>query len=197
MKLKHFINIAIFLFIFSLYFFTFLMIYDNFRERKLNSQAKNALELFEEKIDVKKEDSTQNHGTNISYNGYTILGRIEVPKVGFNSVILKEQTYAAMNIGTIKTYGVDLNEQGGFVISGHNFRGRSQFFYSILYLKSGDKIYITDVNGRRFEYSVYSVSRYVSPNDTSYLTWIDGYHVTLVTCEDGGKSRIVVKAKIE
>lgn len=198
MKLRRFINIAIFLFIFALYFFTFLMIYDNFRERKLNSQAKNALDLFENKIDVKKdEEIPKNYGTSINYNGYTIIGKIEIPSIGFNSVILKEQTYAAMDIGTIKSYGVDLNEQGGFVISGHNFRGRSQFFYPILYLKNGQKIYITDVNGRRLEYSVYSVRRYVSPNDTSYLTWFDGYHVTLVTCEDGGKSRIVVMAKIE
>lgn len=46
------------------------------------------------------------------------------------------------------------------------------------------------------EYTVYSVSRYVEPNDTSYLVKTDDYHVTLVTCENGGKSRIVVKAHI-
>lgn len=196
--MKRFINILIFVFIFALYFFTYLMIFDNFRERKLNSEAKSALELFEEKIEAKKEEEVpQNYSYSVNYNGYTILGRIEIPRIGFNSVILKEQTYAAMNIGTIKTYGVNLNEQGGFVISGHNFRGRNQFFYSILYLKSGDKIYITDVNGIKMEYRVYEVNRYVSPNDTSYLSYFDGYHVTLVTCENGGKSRIVVKAKIE
>ena len=53
--MKKFINILIFLLIFTLYFVTFMMIYDNFRERKLNSQEKNALELFENKIE-KKED---------------------------------------------------------------------------------------------------------------------------------------------
>lgn len=196
--MKRLINIGIFLFIFALYFFTFLMIYDNFRERKLNSQAKNALELFEKKIEVKKEEEIPtNYGTSVSYAGYTILGRIEIPAINFNSVILKEQTYAAMNIGTIKSYGVELNEYGGFVISGHNFRGRNQFFYPIRYLKNGSKIYITDVIGRRLEYTVYSVSRYVDPTDTSYLSWFDSYHVTLVTCEDGGKSRIVVSAKVE
>lgn len=196
--MKRFINILIFVFIFALYFFTYLMIFDNFRERKLNSEAKSALELFEEKIEAKKDEEVpQNYSYSVNYNGYTILGRIEIPRIGFNSVILKEQTYAAMNIGTIKSYGVNLNEPGGFVVSGHNFRGRNQFFYSILYLKSGDKIYITDVNGVKMEYSVYEVNRYVSPNDTSYLSYFDGYHVTLVTCENGGKSRIVVKAKIE
>ena len=99
-----------------------------------------------------------------------------------------------MNVGAVKTYGVDLNEKGGFVISGHNFRGRSTFFYNIKNLNSGSKIYITDVLGRKKEYKVYSVERNVSPNDTSYMKIFDSYHVTLITCENGGKARIVVKA---
>lgn len=198
MKIKKFVNIVIFIFIFVLYFFTFLMIYDNFRERKLNSQEKLALELFENKIETKKNEIIpENITPTVNYKGYTILGKIQIPKIGFNSVILKEQTYAAMNIGTIKSYGVNINEPGGFVISGHNFRGKNRFFYSILNLKSGDKINITDASGRYMQYIVYEVDRYVSPNDTSYLTYIDGYHVTLVTCENGGKSRIVVKAKVQ
>lgn len=196
--MKRIINFAIFVFIFALYFITFLMIYDNFRERKLNSQEKKALDLFEEKIDVKKEEEPEvNTAVSVNYNGYTILGRIEIPSIGINTVVLKEQTYAAMNIGAIKTYGVDLNEPGGFVISAHNFRGKSQFFYPILRLKNGSKIYITDTNSRKLEYTVYSVSRYVAPNDTSYLSEFEGQHLTLVTCENGGKSRIVVKAKVE
>jgi len=194
--MKKFINILIFLFIFALYLITFMMIYDNFRERKLNNQEKYALELFENKIEKKKEEIPENQTYTVSYKGYTILGRIEIPKAGINTVILKEHTYAAMNIGAIKTYGVDLNEKGGFVISAHNFRGKSSFFYPIRNLKNGDKINISDNKGRNMEYTVYSVSRYVEPNDTSYLVKTDDYHVTLVTCENGGKSRIVVKAHI-
>ena len=194
--MKKFINILIFLFIFALYLITFMMIYDNFRERKLNNQEKYALELFENKIEKKKEERPENQTYTVSYKGYTILGRIEIPRVGINTVILKEHTYAAMNIGAIKTYGVDLNEKGGFVISAHNFRGKSSFFYPIRNLKNGDKINISDNKGRNMEYTVYSVSRYVKPNDTSYLVKTDDYHVTLVTCENGGKSRIVVKAHI-
>ncbi len=194
--MKKFINILLFLFIFALYLITFMMIYDNFRERKLNNQEKYALELFENKIEKKKEEIPENQTYTVSYKGYTILGRIEIPRVGINTVILKEHTYAAMNIGAIKTYGVDLNEKGGFVISAHNFRGKSSFFYPIRNLKNGDKINISDNKGRNMEYTVYSVSRYVEPNDTSYLVKTDDYHVTLVTCENGGKSRIVVKAHI-
>lgn len=190
--MKRIINIAIFLIIFALYFVTFMMIYDNFRERKLNSKEEKALDILEEKIKEKDPSETVAYG--INYSNFTILGRLSIPSAGVNTVIIKEHTYAAMNVGAVKTYGVDLNETGGFVISGHNFRGRSTFFYNIKNLTSGSKIYITDVLGRKKEYKVYSVERNVSPNDTSYMKVFDSYHVTLITCENGGKARIVVKA---
>ena len=194
--MKKFINILKFLFIFALYLITFMMIYDNFRERKLNNQEKNALELFENKIEKKDIEPEPEKTYTVNYNGYTILGKIEIPKVGISTVILKEHTYAAMSIGSIKTYGVDLNEKGGFVISAHNFRGRTPFFYPVRNLKDGDLIYISDNLGRKMTYTVYSVSRYVSPEDTSYLVHTEDYHLTIVTCENGGKSRIVVRAHI-
>ncbi len=195
--MRRLLNILIFVLIFVLYFVTFLMIYSDFRERKLNSLEEEAVELFENKIDKKVEPSTSDKTYSISYNGYTILGVLTIPKIGLNTVILKEQTYSAMNIGAIKTYGVNLNEKGGNVISGHNFRGHGSFFYYIKNLKSGDIISITDNRGRTIEYKVYEVSRYVSPDDTSYYTRYDGYHITLVTCENGGKSRIIVKARYD
>lgn len=195
------INTLIFLFIFSLYFMSFLMIYDTFRQRKLENLEANAIDAFDKQVKVKKvtvddiDNSNVNDG-DVSYGNYTILGKIEIPKIGFSSVIIKEYTYNAMNVGVIKTYGVDLNEPGGFNLSGHNFRGRSLFMYNIYRLVDGDKIYISDVNGRQLEYTVYDVLRNVSPSDSSVYRSYDGYNVTLITCEDdGGHTRIVVKAR--
>ena len=198
MHMKKFINILIFLFIIALYFVTFFMIYDNFRERKLNSQEKDAIELFEDKIAKKKPTENIQQSYRISYRGYTILGQLQIPKIGVDTVILKEHTYAAMSIGAVKTYGVDLNEVGGFVISGHNFRGKSNFFYNIRNLKNNDIIRVIDNKGRTMEYKVFSVSRYVSPTDTSYIPnpKTKDYYLALVTCGNGGKSRIVVRAHV-
>ena len=196
--MKRYINIGIFILIFSLYLITFLMIYDTFRERKLNSLSKDAMSLLDKEIkqneDSKEEVEEEIVASGVSYAGYTILGKLEAPKVGISVVILKEHTYAAMNLGAVKTYGVDLNTPGGFVISGHNFRGKSTFLYSIKNLKNGDKIYITDTQGQKMEYTVYSVERNVSPTETSYYSKTEDCHVTIVTCENGGKARIVVKA---
>ena len=194
---KKVMNIVIFALIFALYFVSFLMIYDSFRERKLASLEKKAIDVFDDEVKIEEhQDEPTNTSSSISYSGFTILGKIEIPKIGFNSVIIKEQTYKAMNVGIIKTYGSSLNEEGGFVLSGHNFRGSNIFFYNIRNLKSGDSIKITDTSGIRLNYTVYEVLRNVDPNETSYLNSFDGYHVTLVTCENGGKARIVVKARV-
>ena len=195
---KRFVNILIFLFIFSLYFVSFLMIYDNFRERKLASLESNAIDTFDSLVkteEKKEEEDTTEYVGEISYEGYTILGKIEIPRIGFTSVVLKEYTNDAMNLATIKAYGSELNEPGGFVIVGHNFRGGSMFLYGIYLLSNGDKIYITDTSGVQMEYTVYDVSRYTNPNESSIYNNYDGYNVTLLTCEDdGGVTRIVVRA---
>lgn len=193
------INILIFLFIFSLYFVSFLMIYDTFRQRKLEDLESNALDAFDNQVKVEKvskDEMGDGDGEDVSYGNFTILGKVEIPKIGFTSVIIKEYTYKAMNVGVIKSYGSNLNETGGFILSGHNFRGRSLFMYNIYRLKDGDKIYITDSSGRKLEYTVYDVIRNANPSDSNLYRTYDGYHVTLMTCEDdGGKTRIVVKAK--
>lgn len=197
---KKAINILIFLFIFSLYFVSFLLIYDTFRERKLKELETGALDTFDKQVkvkEVKNEEPVNTYDEDLSYGNYTILGKVEIPKIGFTSVIIKEYTYSAMSIGVIKSYGVELNEPGGFVLAGHNFRGRSLFMYNIHRLVEGDVIYITDTSGRKMEYVVYEKLRYFSPSDASIYRKYDNYHVTLVTCEDGGQSRIVIKAKSE
>ena len=167
--------------------------------KKLKSLEGSALDKFDKvvKIEKKTPDEPVEEAEPIDYSGYTILGKLEIPSIGFTSVIIEEYTYRAMNIGVIKTHGVALNEPGGFVIAGHNYRGRSIFMYNIRNLGAGDKIYITDTSGRQLEYTVYETLREVDENDASYFNDYDGYHVTLVTCENSGKSRIVVKAKID
>lgn len=196
---KKVMNIVIFALIFSLYFVSFLMIFDSFKEKKLASVEKGAIDAFEDevKIEQKKEDQKpSNTSSSISYSGFTILGKIEIPKIRFSSVIIKEQTTKAMNVGIVKTYGTEVNNEGGFVLSGHNFRGSNIFFYNIRNLRAGDIIKITDTSGIQMEYTVYEVLRNVNPEETSYLNKFDSFHVTLVTCEDGGKARIIVKARV-
>ena len=80
--IKRLLNIIIFVFIFALYFITFLFIYDTFRERKLSEMSKDALNLLE-KENKKQEVNTNTveeiSATGISYGNFTVLGKLEIP----------------------------------------------------------------------------------------------------------------------
>ena len=101
------------------------------------------------------------------------------------------------DLGVVLSYGVMPNELGGTVLSGHNYRGQTNFMYGIKNLSAGDKIYLTDSSGRQVTYTVYETLRYYDPNNTDIYKKYSGYHVTLITCESGGQSRIIVKASAD
>ena len=67
---KKVMNIIIFALIFALYFVSFLMIFDSFKERKLASLEKNAIDVFDKevKIDEKKPEETKT-SSSVSYSG--------------------------------------------------------------------------------------------------------------------------------
>jgi LPXTG-site transpeptidase (sortase) family protein len=197
--IKRIINILIFVFIAALYVISFLMIFESFKQRKLERLEANALDSFEKSVKIEKvnaddldKDKTSNMG--YDYSGYTLLGKIEIPTIGFRSVIIKENTYRAMDLGVVLSYGVSPNVSGGTVLSGHNFRGQGIFMYNIKNLDPGDKIYLTDSSGRQVEYTVYEKIRNYDPNNTDIYKKYDGYHLVLSTCENGGQQRIIVKA---
>ena len=147
--------------------------------------------------DIKKEDNSLQTEADVKYNGthYTVLGKLNIKKINFYQPILKEKTSYAYNVSVVKIKGPDLNEEGNFVIGGHNYM-RKVFFMKINKLTKGDVINITDLNGRSINYYVYEY-KVTSADDSSYLKDIEdgGKYITLVTCNYGGKERYIVKAK--
>ena len=96
------------------------MIYDAFRQRKLESLESNALDAFDRQVKVEKvtrDNIGESTGENISYGNYTILGKIEIPKIGFTSVIIKEYTYRYDLSGK----RVDNNYKGLVISKGKKF----------------------------------------------------------------------------
>ena len=84
--IKRIINILIFVFIAALYVISFLMIFESFRQKKLEYLEANAIDKFEKSVKIEKANAedldnakTSNDGYN--YNGYTLLGKIEIPKI--------------------------------------------------------------------------------------------------------------------
>ena len=132
---------------------------------------------------------------------YTTIATINIPKIGVNYPILDgetdsvAETEALLKISPTKFWGPNPNEVGNFCIVGHNYRN-TKFFSKVPTLENGDIIEITDEAGKTIQYSVYDKYQVV-PEDvscTSQLT--DGKkEITLITCTNDSKMRVIVKAR--
>lgn len=156
--------------------------------------SNDPIEESNESTTTKKYNSNVNYG--LTYRGYGVLGKIELPKVGLQYPVLETMTDAkSIDVSVAMQYGVGLNNVGNTVIIGHNYRNGT-FFGSNKKLVEGDKVYITDLSGNRIEYTIYS--KYITPQeDYSYAQRDTGgkREVTLVTCHSNNKYRLILCAR--
>ena len=114
---------------------------------------------------------------------YTTVAKISIPKIKLNYSVVQGET------GSLE------ETEDLLKIVGHNYRNE-RFFSKVPSLVVGDEIQLTDLSKRTLTYKVYDVYT-VDPNDTSCTTQMTGgkKEVTLITCTNDSKLRVVVKCK--
>lgn len=132
------------------------------------------------------------------YKGFNAIGTIEIPKTGVSYPVLQDPpTKKKLETAIVALYpaGAELNTVGNVVLVGHNYRN-GQFFSNNKKLANGDKIYITDLNGNKVTYVVYSVYQTNQSDTESYNRDTNGKReITLSTCTDASNDqRIIVLA---
>ena len=126
---------------------------------------------------------------------YYALATIHIPSIDCTYPIINETTDELLKIAPTKFWGANPNEVGNFCIVGHNYRN-SKFFSKVPKLKNGDTIEITDLSDRTLVYEVYD-KYVVDPSDTDCTTQrTNGMkEITIITCTDDSKHRVIVKAR--
>ncbi len=138
--------------------------------------------------------------TNDGYQ-YATVATINIPKINVNYPILDgttdstEETESLLKISPTKFWGPEPNEVGNFCIVGHNYRN-TKFFSKVPTLGNGDIIEITDMDGKTIQYKIYDKYQ-VDPTDLSCTSQLTNGNkeITLITCTDDSKQRVIVKAK--
>ena len=140
-----------------------------------------------------KNNITSGKFTDSKGNTYSILGVINIPKINSKYPIIAETSDAILKVSVCKFWGSNPNEVGNLCLVGHNYRD-SRFFGKVPTLVVGDVIEITDLEGKTLKYSVYDIFT-VYPTDTKCTSQLTQgkKEVTLITCTDNGKQRVVVK----
>ena len=128
---------------------------------------------------------------------YETIGVVKIPKINISYPILAQTTNVeVMKVSPYKFWGANPNEVGNLCIIGHNYRRKGVFFSDVPSLTVGDIVEIQDLSQRTVQYEVYDLHT-VDPNDRSDTTqYTNGKReVTLITCTDDSKQRVVVKCK--
>ncbi len=139
-----------------------------------------------------------------SQSGYTYVtdGKITIPKINVEYPILdgesdsEAETEELLKMSPVKFHGPDINTVGNYCIVGHNYRNK-RFFSKVPTLVNGDIIQITNfADNTTVEYAVYDKYT-VDPTDVSCTSQnTDGRkEITLITCTDDSKQRVIVKAR--
>ena len=131
-----------------------------------------------------------------------ILKSLSIPKINVEYPIVdgesdsEAETEELLRMSPVKFHGPDINTVGNYCIVGHNYRN-SRFFSKVPTLVNGDIIQITDfADNSTVEYEVYD-KYVVDPTDVSCTSQnTDGRReITLITCTDDSKQRVIVKAR--
>ncbi len=129
------------------------------------------------------------------YKGFPMVGTIEIPAINLKYPVLEEASKSAIEVAVAVYYGPGLNEIGNTTIVGHNYRNGT-FFSNNKNLVEGDKVYITDNSGNKITYVIYKTYT-TAPEDSDYLDrdTQGKREISLLTCTDDTKSRLVIWAK--
>ena len=146
---------------------------------------------------VTENNEQSNNQSYQASNGETYVteATLNIPALGINYPVLSETSEELLKVSLNKFWGPAPNEVGNYCIVGHNYTNK-KMFGKLAEIENGDTVDLTSTNGEVVTYVVYN-KYIVEPDDvacTSQLT--NGQReVTLITCTNHGKQRLVVKAR--
>ncbi len=120
------------------------------------------------------------------------LGKIIIEKINLEYSVFKEMNEELLKISPCKFYGVNIGEKGNICIAGHNYN-TSKFFSRLDELEINDRIKLVNLSGEEFEYIVFDIFE-TSDDDLSILKNTKNFELTLLTCNNSNKKRIIIKA---
>lgn len=163
----------------------------NYLNEKEVSASLTTIEDEIEKAKTTNSDSLPE----VEFKGYKIEGIIEIPKINIKYPIIDHTDEKTMMVSISKFWGPQANEIGNYTVAGHNNRDGTMFGKTKR-LQIGDKIKITDLKGETIEYEIFKIYS-ILPDDVSCVESVEANtrEVTLITCTNGHKNRLVTKAR--
>ena len=173
----------------------------NQKNEKESQEAVAAFSNIDFSNNEEESGSQEQSPIQFEYKGYKVIGIVKIPKINLEYPILEigdidpDNAKAPMKVSIIKYWGENVNDYGNLSIAGHNNKDGTMFGKTKK-LQKGDIVELTDLKGQTIQYSIYDIF-VTDPNDVSILLPKDELvrEVTLITCTNGNKERLILKAK--
>lgn len=168
---------------------------------QINEKEKQEVVEAFSQLDFSQNNEESENQIDLEYKGYKVIGIVKIPKIEIEYPILEignidpENAKVPMKLSIIKYWGENVNDYGNLSIAGHN-NYDGTMFGKTKKLQIGDIVELTDLTGQTISYSIYDIF-VTDPNDVSILLPKDEKirEVTLITCTNGNKERLILKAK--
>lgn len=125
-------------------------------------------------------------------NEQLFFGKIYISKINLEYNIFNDFSDELLKISPCKFYGKRLGEPGNICIAGHNY-DNNKFFSNLNKIEIFDEIIMENLKGEKYKYIVYEKNE-IQPDDLSILKSKKKFELTLLTCNNSNKKRLVVKA---
>lgn len=193
MKLKVY-KILLTILIISALIVSFFVVKKYVEMNTVENQAKEVLE----NISIEKQNSNNNEPINEikqEIQGNKVVGIIKIPKIELEYPILETTSVETLKLSITKFWGKQINEIGNVTLAGHNNLSGTMFGKTKK-LEIGDIIELTDIQNVTLKYEIFD-KFVIDPNDISCILPVeeDTREVTLITCTNGNKNRLILKAR--
>ena len=182
-------------------------------DRALADKIQNENIKMQESMEKAKKRTEEKTESGIKY--YT-AAVINIPKLKIKYAVIdtvsnkeiaeesdaEEMFEDLLRISPVKFWGPNPNQTGNYCIVGHNYTSawnqslRNKFFSHLSEIKIGDTIELTGLSGDLVKYKVYDYL-VVDPTNTDATSQKTNgaRELTLITCTDDVRGRIIVKAR--
>lgn len=164
-------------------------------ENAINEEDEEIVMMEENDVPEEQADNPAQDDFPDQIGGYQVIGQVVIDKIGVKKSILNKTTNQALKLSVTHFYGAKVNQVGNMVVTGHNIRTQ---FGRLKELSVGDTFYVINkADGSSVTYKIYDIFTSM-PEDTDRgvnQNTNGKREVTLVTCNPGGLTRRIFKAR--
>ena len=199
-KRKKAIQLGIAIFILTIIIYITHGVYEESKIRLAQQYEVEQIDLGEEiekNEKIEKEERKKGVKVPKEYLGYKVDAYLEIPKLNLKTEVLSNYSEEGMEVCVSKYWGPNPNEIGNYCIAGHNYI-TDKMFSRLKKLTIGEKIILSDNKNGKYTYIIYDIYK-AEPDNTESLSQNtnEEREITLITCNNYSKNRLIVKAKEE